>query len=64
MSNAEVKITETQFERDLEHLLNYHGLENESDTPDFILAKYLLACLAAFNAASQERSKWHGEPKP
>ena len=39
------------FEKELENLINIHSMENDSDTPDFILAEYLRKCLAAFNVA-------------
>jgi hypothetical protein len=48
------------FESGLRSLINRHSKENESNTPDFILAQYMLACLAAFNAAVQHRDAWHG----
>src|ERR1041385_370169 len=40
-----------QFAQRLERLINAHSQENGSNTPDFILAQYLLACLRAFNTA-------------
>lgn len=43
----------------LEKILNNHCAENESDTPDFILAEYLLDCLAAFDKATNRRTKWY-----
>jgi hypothetical protein len=39
-------------------LLN--GYENPSNTPDFILAEYLTACLTAYNTAVQHRAAWYG----
>ena len=50
----------TAFRSKLEHLINRESLENESDTPDFILANYLTACLDAFTEASNARAVWHG----
>lgn len=41
--------------------LNRFSAENGSNTPDFILAQYLLACLAAFNEASRAREAWYGK---
>ena len=43
---------------DLTALLNRHSRENQSDTPDFILATYLERCLEAFEAASNHRGQW------
>jgi hypothetical protein len=49
---------------DLEHALasalNRFSAENASNTPDFILAQYLLGCLAAWNQATQQRETWYG----
>ena len=46
------------LQHDLAELLDYY--EAARDTPDFILAKYLLACLAAFNEATKTRDTWNG----
>jgi len=54
---------ETQFEKELAELINIHSLENDSDTPDFILAKYLQTCLDNFNAAVKQREEWYGRHK-
>jgi len=51
------------FERELEELINRHSKENDSDTPDFILAKYLDMCLDNFNAAIKQREEWYGRQK-
>ena len=40
--------------------LNRFSAENASNTPDFILAQYLLWCLAAWNQAVQQRETWYG----
>jgi len=44
--------------RELETLLNRTCSENESDTPDFILAEFLLSSLAVFNRVIRERDLW------
>ena len=49
-----------KIEQELTTLLNRYSLENGSDTPDFILAQYLLACLAAYNTAVSQREVWYG----
>ena len=41
-------------------LLNKHSKENDSNTPDFILAKYLIECLTSFNKAVCARENWYG----
>ena len=53
------------FVQDLTALLNRYSQENGSDTPDFILAEYLLACLATWNTHVVRREKWYGRlPTP
>ncbi len=46
------------FKKELESLLNSYSKENGSNTPDFILAKYLVGCLNAYNKALVERDRW------
>ena len=55
---------ESEFRRDLQTLINRHSRENDSGTPDFILARYLDQCLAAFNDAMQARARWYGFEVP
>jgi len=44
-----------EFTKELMTLINKHSLENDSDTPDFILAEYLTNCLGNFNIATKAR---------
>jgi len=48
------------FTKELESLINRHSQENDSDTPDFILAGFLRDCLSAWNRATKERERWYG----
>ncbi len=48
------------FQEELIDLLNRHSVENESDTPDFILAQVLLGCLKVWNDAVLKRDAWYG----
>lgn len=50
---------ELQFARGLEETINRYSMENGSNTPDFILAGYLVGCLRAFDLATRERDRWH-----
>lgn len=53
------------FEKELEELINKHCIENDSNTPDFILAAFMRKCLDAFNAGVNRRDKWYGiSPEP
>jgi len=53
----------SDLETRIRAVLNAESAENASDTPDFILAEYLMACLNAFNAATNARSHWY-RPAP
>lgn len=48
------------FEEALRELINKYSIENMSDTPDYILANYMSACLAAYNSAVTSRDEWFG----
>lgn len=52
----------TEFETELINLINRHSIENESNTPDFLLAEYLVACLCTFVRVVQQREEWYGRP--
>jgi ElaB/YqjD/DUF883 family membrane-anchored ribosome-binding protein len=52
------------FESELKSLINRYSKENGSNTPDFILAAYLVNTLNIFDIAIQDRAKWHGEVLP
>lgn len=55
----------TTFEQDLISLINKHSMENSSNTPDFILTQYIMACLLAFDTAVQQRESWYDrDPRP
>lgn len=45
----------SEFEAQIETLINQHCKDNESDTPDYILAKFIVACYDAFRVAVKER---------
>ena len=45
---------------DLARVLNSHCAENGSNTPDFVLANYVLDCLRAFELATNQREHWYG----
>ncbi len=50
------------FIEELEILINRHSVENGSNTPDFILAKFLFDSLHAFEDSVNAREKWYGRP--
>lgn len=50
----------SDFQKELEHLINQYSMEGNSDTPDFILAEYLVDCLKIWNTHIQKREQWYG----
>jgi len=55
----------TDLEREIAAVLNTHSAENDSNSPDWLLAQFLTNCLAAFNGAVQKRENWYGrDPRP
>ncbi len=53
-----------ELQKELERLLNYYSRENMSNTPDFILAEYMIDCLRAFENAVVRRETWYGRSRP
>jgi len=49
------------FEEELRTLINCHCLENASNSPDFILAEFILDSLDAFDSATKRRDEFYGE---
>lgn len=40
----------TSFQKDLEWLINKHGVDNELNTPDFVIASFVVSCMHALKA--------------
>lgn len=51
---------EESFRKELTTLINRYSKENGSDTPDFMLADYLLGCLLVYDETVNRREKWYG----
>lgn len=47
------------FLRELAQLINRHSAENLSNTPDFVLARYLMMVLEAHTWATRRRDLWY-----
>jgi hypothetical protein len=47
------------FKSELRNLINKYSKENDSDTPDFILADHMMRCLRNFNITMESREKWY-----
>ena len=46
--------------KEFEEAINRHCRENESNTPDFLLAEYLMDCLVAYEKIHDANEKWYG----
>lgn len=60
MDKENVVATGGTFEQELASLVNRYSMENKSNTPDFILAKYIEGTLKALNEAIVTREVWYG----
>ena len=48
------------FRKELKTLINKHSMENGSDTPDFVLARFIENSMHAFDSAVTSREEWYG----
>ena len=55
---------EAEFEQDLAALINRYSLENGSNTPDCVIARYLVSCLKNLNMTMKLRSMWYENQQP
>lgn len=51
----------SQLQQAIQNIINRYSREKKSNTPDFILAEYLMKCLDAFEWASNRREAWYGK---
>ena len=51
---------EPAFRKELETLINYYSMENGSNTPDFLLAEYLVMQLHLWDQFVTRREQWFG----
>lgn len=47
-----------KIQRNFAWVINKLSLENRSNTPDYILADFLIDCLEAFERAARRRDRW------
>ena len=59
VSGVEIDMS-MKLKMELGALLNKHSRENESNTPDYILALYMMNCLRSFEDAVKKREEWYG----
>lgn len=53
-------VEKTELEKKLTDLINSESRENDSNTPDYILSEFMMACLDAFELANNKREVWFG----
>lgn len=53
----------SDFRKELTSLINRYSRENGSNTPDFILATFLISCLKAFDEAVNTRKDWYKDER-
>ena len=58
----DAEATDEQFIiREFTNVINRLSLENNSNTPDYVLAEYLYSCLESFNKATREKIKHNNQ---
>lgn len=57
LPNRTTREQRSKLRSDIASAINRASRENVSNTPDFVLAKYLSRCLAAFEDATNERER-------
>lgn len=55
--NMDEKIA--RFKEDLSVLINKHSMENISDTPDFMLADFMVESMLVYGKTMKKRDKWY-----
>lgn len=50
----------SNFVEELRHVINKCSMENSSNTPDFLLAQYLIGCMENFAKTVKRRDEWYG----
>lgn len=51
----------SEFQNELAALINKHSLENRTDTPDFILARYVVEALEALERHHHAKKSWYSD---
>jgi len=61
--NMNLNYLKDEFRKDLIYIINKYSLENDSDSPDWLLAQYIISCLGNFDSTVRGREIWHGRYK-
>lgn len=62
MAETQEEVSPNTLEKDLAKVLNEYSMDSGANTPDFVLARYLIRCLDNFREVNQERENWFGTP--
>lgn len=60
-TGSECSFPDKRFKEELQQLINRLSIDNETNTPDFILAQHLCDCLETFKKSTERRAEWYGE---
>lgn len=52
-----------ELKKEIASVINRHSLENGSNTPDFMLADYMLGCLTVYENTLRSREEWFGRKR-
>ena len=55
-----MELKSVEFREELRALINRYSIENSCDTPDYILADYVIQCLSSFADTVRFREIWYG----
>jgi hypothetical protein len=56
---------DSSLEEEIRAVINRHSAENRSNTPDYILAAFLIGALDAYERAVLDRDEWYDiSPSP
>ena len=51
------------FKADLQELINRYSIEQDSNTPDYLLAEYLIKCLDNYASIINGKDNWYGDKR-
>ena len=61
-SDTAEELSVVTFRKELTDLINKHSLEQYCNTPDFILADYLVACFNNYCNVKNDNDQWFTPP--
>lgn len=60
MNSPQTEPSKPTFREELTSLINKFSQDTWCDTPDFVLAEYLLVSLGSYHRAIERREEWYG----